>query len=374
MDELKLMEGEQEKDYLLRLGKIKEEGEVRMTWGDLSRLLNMAFDRKWTDSAWRKKYRRYIAETHEEKVLKSDERIAEGRCARSLARSKEFADMLLEAVKKAEPLECDRTAIATDKFPTDRTMIAMLSDIHYGLTFEGRFNKYDSQIAARRVMDYADELIRIASSQDIHNIYVVLMGDMISGAIHKTIRLENREDIVDQLIGVSELVAAFLIQLSRYFSGVTVYSVPGNHSRIDPDTSAILRTERLDNIVTWYCKGRLSLFDNVVFQSCMIDQTIADFTLYGKHYVCVHGDLDPDLHTSVNRIGQAFGIDIDYILAGHLHVPECRIEDKGFIRNGSVCGSGDDYTVKKRLFSPASQVALVVSDRGVESINPIILT
>lgn len=42
------------------------------------------------------------------------------------------------------------------------------------------------------------------------------------------------------------------------------------------------------------------------------------------------------------------GTKIDYMLAGHMHVADARFENTGFIRNGSVCGSGDEYTVKKR--------------------------
>ena len=65
------------------------------------------------------------------------------------------------------------------------------------------------------------------------------------------------------------------------------------------------------------------------------------------------------------------GTKIDYMLAGHMHVADARFENTGFIRNGSVCGSGDEYTVKKRLFGPPIQVCMVVTETGVEAIYPV---
>lgn len=81
--------------------------------------------------------------------------------------------------------------------------------------------------------------------------------------------------------------------------------------------------------------------------------------------------MDNDLKASAQRIEQMAGQKIDYLLAGHMHVADTRIENIGFIRNGSVCGSGDEYTVKKRLFSPPVQVCMVVSAKGVEAIHPV---
>lgn len=103
----------------------------------------------------------------------------------------------------------------------------------------------------------------------------------------------------------------------------------------------------------------------------MLDSSIGSFTIYDKEYVCVHGDMDGDLKASVQRIEPLLGKKIDYMLAGHMHVADCRIENTGYIRNGSVCGSGDEYTVKKRLFGPPVQVCMIVSPSGVDAIHPV---
>jgi len=220
-------------------------------------------------------------------------------------------------------------------------------------------------------MHYANSIIRIGKDSGAKDCYVSLMGDLISGVIHTTIRIENRENLIEQVIGVSELISAFLYRLATYFDNVIVNSVDGNHSRIDFSADDALRAEKLDALIPWYCKTKLQNLNNVHFIDNTLDSSIGSFGIFGKRYICVHGDMDNDLKASVQRIEPMFGSKIDYILAGHMHVAEARIENTGFIRNGSVCGSGDEYTVKKRLFGPPVQVCMVVSDEGVEAIHPV---
>ena len=381
VDYLKPQEGEQEKDYLLRLGSLKEQGQIKITWDDLALLLNAAFraDTHYeTESCWRKRYKR-MAHTNEkpvigeeihimDSIIERDESARQRREARAETREADLIEKLLDATKKAEPVKL----IPRTNYIKNTAVIAMLSDIHYGMTFSGIGGSYNTKIAAQRVMDYANSIVDIGIGGGAKECYVLLMGDLISGMIKNTIRAENRENIVEQIVGVSELITAFILYISRYFDNVYVYSVNGNHSRVDLNADAGLRGERLDSLVPWYCKGRLSLVENVKFDLDALDSTVAAFDVYGKQYVCVHGDLDPNLRTSVQRLEPIIGRHIDYLLAGHLHVPYMNLENTGFIRNGCVCGSGDDYTVKKRLFSPASQVALIVDEDGVESIHPVV--
>lgn len=82
-------------------------------------------------------------------------------------------------------------------------------------------------------MLYADSIIRIGKNAGAQDCYVSLMGDLISGVIHTTIRIENRENLIEQVVGVSELIAAFLQRLSTHFENVIVNSVDGNHSRVE---------------------------------------------------------------------------------------------------------------------------------------------
>lgn len=239
-------------------------------------------------------------------------------------------------------------AASTPSPGVGKAVYAMVSDIHYGIAFSSYAGQYDSDVATKRLMEYANQIIRIGKNAGAKDCYVSLMGDLISGVIHTTIRIENRENLIEQVVGVSELIAAFLHRLSTHFENVVVNSVDGNHSRIDFSADDALRAEKLDALIPWYCKAKLYNIQNVHFQDNALDSSIGMFSIMGKTYISVHGDMDADLKASVQRIEPMIGRKIDYMLAGHMHVAELRIENTGFIRNGSVCGSGDEYTVKKR--------------------------
>ena len=390
---LSRLDGETLEQCLWRLGSIKKSGQSEITWNHITDFLNDEFDLMHGESAYRKKYKRLaraaaikeleaiydgdyaattkhqLRELEKQRVLINEEKSAYRKDLRQEAQTDAFVQQLVEAIKQYEPIEI----LENKQQPAKRAMYAMLSDIHYGLTFASYYNKYSPEIAQRRVMAYAQRLCDIGKEHGVTTICVSLLGDLISGNIHLPIRLENRGNVISQVVGVSELIAAFLYHLAENFAEVIVTDVSGNHSRIEANTDNALRAERLDALIPWYCKAKLEKVENVKFYVNEIDPTISFLDIYGKTYVAVHGDFDPDLKTSALRISQLIGRKIDYFLAGHMHVADMRIEDIGYIRNGAVVTGGDEYTSKKRLFGPATQVCMLVSDKGVEAIYPVLL-
>lgn len=417
-DLLMMQPGESADDYLWRLGTMKEHGIIDLSWDELAIVMNAATSgmrNSMQESGWRKRYTKMKVEaemnrfkaspftddavgpldnwmeddksgTDEENMLTPreyaleklrmrirDERSSLRRMVRKEARTDNLMDLFETAIKKYEPLS-DETIDRIDAKPDNDTAVyALLSDVHYGITFSSIGGEYNSAIARQRILKYAHEIVSIADTNGAQTCYVTLLGDMISGLIHSAIRVENKENIIEQVVGVSELVSEFLHVLSENFSDVYVNSVSGNHSRLDLNADDALRGEKLDALIPWYCKAKLADVANVTFMDDGPDTTIVAKTIKGKTYVAVHGDMDKNLSVSAANIERKLGTHVDYILCGHLHVPEFRFEHTGFIRNGAVCGSGDEYTVKKRLFSPPYQVCMLVTDRGVEAIYPVML-
>ena len=253
----------------------------------------------------------------------------------------------------------------------EKAIYAMFGDLHYGLTFDHFYDSYSPEIAKERVMRYADEILEIGKESGIDVCYVSLMGDMISGAAHETIRLENTKTVVEQVLETSELVSCFLRRLSGGFDHVFVNSVDGNHSRIDMDLDKAPRKERLDVLIPFYAKLRLADCPNVEFKENEYDSSIANFNIFGKEYVSVHGDFDKKREESIAHIQNLIGKKVDCFLMGHMHVPEMRMDDTMYVRNGALVSGGDDYTAKRRLFGPASQVCLIVSGTGIDSLHVI---
>ena len=298
-----------------------------------------------------------------------DQRLSLNRTIRSEARKESLLDIVKEKLGpyESEPLKMTHRADVN----TNKAVYALIGDVHYGISFNNSIGVYNPQVCKQRLMDYCSEIIEIGKQNKANTCYVSLLGDMISGIAHQTIRIENKENVVEQIIGVSEIIASVLHNISLYFDYVYVNSVNGNHSRIimNPDDS--LNSERLDSLILYICKARLSNNTNVLFVDNEIDPSIGSFVIFDKTYISVHGDFDKNIKDSKFRIETLYGEHIDYFINGHMHVAEMKQEDCMYIQNGSVCGSGDEYTVRKRLFGPPTQTCLVGSERGVDSIHVI---
>ena len=307
------------------------------------------------------------------KVQVRDERSALNRKIRNDARNDVLMNLFREEIKKYPAASVPKKHKPATNSEKEKAICAMLSDIHFGIAYNSSAGKYNSKIARERVMRYAEEIVDIGELHGIDRCYVSLLGDLISGNIHSVIRVENRENVVQQVVGVAELVASFLYDLSIEFAELHVNAVSGNHSRLDLNADDGLRGDKLDELIPWYCKTKLVNCKNIVWHDNEIDVTIADFDIFGINYVSVHGDYDNNLQKSAMAIERMTHKPIDYILAGHMHVPELRLETIGFVRNGSICGSGDEYTMKKRLFGYPYQVCLIVDDTGIRDYIPVAL-
>ena len=85
-----------------------------------------------------------------------------------------------------------------------------------------------------RVLCAFKEILPSYFDEKIQYLYVINLGDLISGRIHAPLRINSRMDVVSQTQQISELVAQFLAELSRHFSKIEYYDCLDNHSRVEP--------------------------------------------------------------------------------------------------------------------------------------------
>lgn len=191
-----------------------------------------------------------------------DQRNAFNKLIRERSRQEELNEILVDAVKSGNlpQLEYEPCHIQ----PSDNDLLVSLNDIHYGANVDNHWNTYNSDICREMMCHYLDRIIAIAETHGSENCIVWSNGDAISGNIHQSIAITNKENVIEQIKGVSELIAEFVAELSKHFSTVTFVSVAGNHSRITPNKDDALLSERLDDIVEWYLGARLQNFENVI--------------------------------------------------------------------------------------------------------------
>lgn len=390
---LERKEGETEIQYLWRVGKLVETGQVG-SWKEITPTLNKQLreeDEYYDESAYRKKYQaakkfydeifsqqgdddfkkeqeELLREIKKEKIKLRDERTESNRGIRIEARVEDKLDYLEDIISKQgkidyKPLKPEeRKAI---QIKSDNDLVIMLSDLHIGQTFASAWGRYDLEVAKDRMQQYLHKIIEIKDRHNSENCFVTLQGDMISNSIHKSIAITNRENVIEQVIEASEMVTSFLAELSKYFNNVTVASVVGNHSRIDKKEDA-LKDERLDTIIEWYAKSKLEDFENIEFVDAF-DNTFTSFVVRDKVYFVVHGDYDQMNQSGLAKLSMMAGFFPYCVLFGHKHFPATtEINGIKLVQSGSLPGSGDDHTIELRLSGRPSQTVLVCTDKGIE--------
>lgn len=390
MEAFKRLENEDENAYIWRVCDNKD---LIGTWQDVCNLLNEELHHDYNESWYRKMYQSFMMvfdsikdkyfdneqlnkmEQKKQEIIKerfrlNDERTAYNRALRNDARLETRLDILEQKITDFGKINFPDSNYS-DNNTADNDLLVLLSDLHIGQTFKSFNGEYNTKIAQTRMGQYVNKIIEIGKKNNSDKCYVSLQGDLISNSIHKSIAITNQENVIQQIKFASELITAFIYELSHHFNRVIVTSVSGNHSRLDKKEDA-LKDERLDDLVIWYMDAALSDVKNVDIITNNPDTTFAVMDIRGKKYINVHGDYDAFSKNGVASLSMMLGYFPYAITFGHLHT--CAMSDEGgikIIRGGSLAGSGDDYTIEKRLTGKASQMVCVCTDKGVESYNII---
>ena len=303
-----------------------------------------------------------LIELRKERQKLYDMRAAFNKVVRERARQEELNEILEASVRSGNlPVLSYEPHVSA---ASDNDLLCSLNDIHYGIDIKNAWNTYNPEVCRQMMCRYLDKIIEIASRHGSENCYVFENGDSISGKIHPTIQLANRENVIEQIKGVSELISEFLAELSRHFRTVTFVSVAGNHSRLDTKDNSPLG-ERLDDLVEWYLSARLQNFDNIVIGGAeKIDSTMYLLDIRGKTYCGIHGDFDGSV-SSISSLQTMAGRPVYCVLSGHLHHNKVdTVQGVKTVMAGSFMGM-DDLCIQRRIYGKQEQVVCVCDNSGI---------
>ena len=386
----KRFENESEDELILRICNDKEQ---IGSWQDVANVINELTGNDFGESTYRKKYQTFkkMLDANQSKFTDSETQLKEieiqkrelerkkiqFRDERNAWQKQNFTDARVE--EKLDKLELELSSLGRMNFDehnrvsisSDNDMLIILSDLHIGQTFDSIFGKYNTDIARDRLNQLLNEVISIRELHNSKSCYVSLQGDLISGNIHKSIQVANRENVIEQIKIATELISSFCYELSLHFDAVFMSNVSGNHTRMDRKDDAI-HDERLDDIIGWAIELSLKHIDNFHVLHRNIDTGIADIPIRGKSYIAVHGDYDGFNKSGVQNLCLALGFVPYAITYGHLHI--CSVDETNgvkMIRGGSLAGCGDSYTIEKRLTGKPSQMVCICTEKGVKAYYPI---
>lgn len=303
-------------------------------------------------------YEKKRIEFEKERNKLLDYRTAYKKEIRNDSRKEILLDMVLDKISHIEPYNY----VKVNLNKSDNDLFVGLNDIHFGADINNYWNIYNSSIAKKRLEKYIENIINIQKTHDSENCYVCANGDLISGNIHPTIQISNRENVVEQIVGVSELIAWFLSKLSNHFNNIYFSVVAGNHSRLSTKENSP-KSERLDDLIPWYIKARLQNIKSVFILDNYIDSTLNIVKIRGLSYLNVHGDYDS--FSNIQKLTEMLDEEIYCVHLGHLHHNKTDYVQKyKVIMSGSLQGV-DDYCIQKRIYGKAQQLVCVCSDKGI---------
>ena len=383
-----------EEEFLWMVGQLIDSGEIP-NWKSVNDQVNRELgidEDKWRDeSSFRKRYaaaKRFKENCFDrlkdkedffqlqevrDTIYKEKKKLFDQRREynKLLTKDARFEHLMDHLVNVANNINTTLPLVSNDKkyvVNKDREGLVCFSDWHYGMKTDNIWNFYNTDVCKERVKKTVDYIIEYIVDHKIDRVSVVLLGDFAHGACHVTARIKSDEDVCDQLMHVSEILAEAIQEISEYVNQVRVYSCYGNHMRTVQNKKESINSDNMEKVIPWWLRERFLFNDKVT----VVDSVYREFTMLnilGNHICCVHGNDKnfKDIGVIVNNIfTKKYGTSIDYTISGDKHHLE-EFEQYGIesILVRSLCGT-DDYASDRSLFSKPGQTFMVFNKQGRE--------
>lgn len=386
----KRLDNENEEQFLWRIGQAKDSGVLDLSWEEIAEIINKEFrsdiSEYRSEAAYRKPYQQakrfyeagtfekltqdtYIKElriakqeVRKEKQKLFDERNALNKILREESRRESMLDIVKRAIEEYKPIKFDYIPMTVSD--SDNDLIIHLTDIHCGVNIHSPLNIFNTEVLKQRLENFLNEIYDIKNTYMSQNAYLIIGGDLIQGLIHTNARIEAKENVVMQIMIVTDLISNFIYELSKIFQNVEVHTTVGNHSRSTANKEENIRGENFDLLIPFACKKDLKNIKNVKFRDNYLDCDIATFKVRGHMVYATHGDKDTPKNVVYHMTQFARKANLplpDLCYLGHRHTNGfSTVDDVKVIESGCVDGM-DSYAIEKRLIGTPEQTVTVVT-------------
>lgn len=334
-----------DKKLLERCSK-KVNNEIEITWNELSNgtqykngeSLRKAFSRyrKFNNNSVSKPEN--LNKIENIQILK-DEKTKLRQLTREYSRLEALKDIIVDSVSNLNNI----TPILYNPNKTikqstsEKEGVLLLSDWHSDLTVDSYFNKYNKEIFEDRLNRIVEGCISHGIINGISKLHVCNLNDLVSGIIHVSIRASTNNDVVSQIMYISEKMSQILIKFSEFFNKVEFYNVIDNHSRVIANKNDSINKENFSRIIPWFIKERCKDNKDIRVNET-IDDEIAKFYVAGHLCFATHGHNDK-IDKAVSNLSLMLKEVPDYVFMGHLHKNfEDEVNDIDVILNPSLIG------------------------------------
>lgn len=326
-----------------------------------------------TDDEYFNKLQLEKQELRKEKQKLFDERTGLNKLLREQSRREELFNIVKRAIDEYEPIVFDYSP--SPIIDSDSDMVIHITDVHCGVNIRSPFNTYNFNILQERLKKYLDEVLEIRETYNSQNAYVILGGDMLHGLIHTNARIEAKENIIEQIKMVSDVIGHFIDELRYNFANVYVYTTPGNHGRSMASKEEAIRGENFDLLVPYVLSKDFKRVENVFIEENTLDVNIATFNVRGWNIYASHGDKENEKTVVYNmtKLARRAGYPLpDMCFLGHRHTNGLTtVDEVKVIQSGCVDGM-DSYSIDGRFVgSPEQTVTVVTQKKRVKALCDI---
>lgn len=277
--------------------------------------------------------------------VKTRDKLRESRTdLRNEARIENLKDVFKDCaitMSKSDPI-CINTY---PKSSGERVGILQISDWHYAEVVNNFMNTYNKDVFNQRIDKLTSDTISYCKLMEVKTLKVLNMGDLMSGNIHVSSRVNSEEDIIEQTMYVSEVLAKMLAKISESIELVELHSVLDNHSRINKNKKEHIEKESFGMFIPWFLETRLSDIKNIKIVQNKIDGfeelNIGMVDIFHEKAYFVHGHEDKvaSVISDLTLMTKSFPI---AIFIGHLHQNmEKEMHGIDMIMNPSLIGIGE---------------------------------
>jgi predicted MPP superfamily phosphohydrolase len=261
----------------------------------------------------------------------------------------EYNKALIDILKT----ESLKTTIKQHESKGKQAIIVQIADTHFNELVDLKHNKYDFEVASKRLQKFAHHIKEYASFYNVNEIFIAITGDLLNSDRRLDEKLSMASNRAKATFLGVHLLKHFILDLNS-IANISVGCVSGNESRAyELGWVDMVATDNYD--FTIFEILRMLLPDINFITSGGLELVVE---VNGHNVLLIHGhQLGNMQNDKIAKIISKYarnGIILDFMMCGHLH--ETKITDM-FARSSSLVGA-----------NAYSENALLLSSRAAQNI------
>ena len=258
------------------------------------------------------------------------------------------------------------TKLSKKKHDSEAAIVVQIADTHFNELVELESNKYDFDIASKRLQKYAYKVKEYVKFHKANKVLIAITGDLINSDRRLDEKLSMATNRAKATFLGVHLLKHFILDINE-IAEVQVCCVTGNESRVNFELGFVDMVASDNYDFSIFEMLRLLLPDINFLRGDALELVVE---INGKNMLVIHGHqlgrMDSNQVGKVISKYSAKGVIIDFIICGHLH--ETMIRDN-IARSASLVGSNAYSENALNLSGTAAQNIYCFTDDGRHDIR-----